>query len=424
MRFDVESIGEVKRKISVEIPAEDVASEIEAAYGRLKNQVKMDGFRKGKIPRSLLERYYKDQVEYDVTSKIINDSFNKALSEKALFPVSEPEIEAESFTPGSPFKYTATVEIRPEIDLKGYEGLRIEKGKVSVTDKMVEERIEALRRKNLTLNDVDRPLRDGDTAIIDFEGFMDGVPFEGGKGEGVPLKIGGGRFIPGFEEQIVGMSKGEEREISVKFPADYNHKEFAGKDATFKVKLKGVKEEILPSADDEFAKDLGFGTADELKAFVRKGMERDEEAKIKAGMKEDAMDLLIERNSFEVPPSMVKKQKDYLMEDIKKKYGKSGIDIDKEIEKGGGLADDLEKRALKQVKGALILMEIAKKEGLRVTDGELEERLNSMAAEAHVDVAALRGYYEKNKLIDAVRREILDDKIFDLVISKAEVVEI
>lgn len=423
MRFDVESIGEVKKRISVEIPAEDVASEIEAAYGRLKNQVKMDGFRKGKIPRSLLERYYKEQVEYDVTSKIINDSFNRALSEKAIFPVSEPEIEAESFTPGSPFKYTATVEIRPEIELTGYEGLRIEKGKVSVTDKMVEERVEALRRKNLTLNDVDRPLQEGDTAIIDFEGFMDGVPFEGGKGEGAPLKIGGGRFIPGFEEQLVGMSNGEEREIGVKFPADYNHKEFAGKDATFKVKLKGVKEEILPSVDDEFAKDLGFGTADELKSFVRKGMERDEEAKIKAGMKEDVMDLLIEGNSFEVPPSMVKKQKDYLMEDIKKKYGKSGIDIDKEIEKGGGLADDLEKRAMKQVKGALILMEIAKKEGLRVTDGELEERFNSMAAEAHVDVAALRGYYEKNKLMEAVRREILDDKIFDLVISKANVIE-
>ena len=420
MRFDVESIGEVKRRISVEIPAEDVASEIEAACGRLKNQVKMDGFRKGKVPRSQLEMYYKGQVEYDVTSKIINDSFNRALSEKAIFPVSEPEIEAESFIPGSPFKYTATVEIRPEIDLRGYEGLRIEKGKVSVTDKMVEERIEALRRKNLTLNDVDRPLRDGDTAIIDFEGFMDGVPFDGGKGEGVPLKIGGGRFIPGFEEQLLGMSKGEEREISVKFPADYNHKEFAGKDASFKVDLKGVKEEILPSADDEFAKDLGFGTADELKAFVRKGMERDEEAKIKAGMKEDVMDLLIEGNSFEVPPSMVKKQKDYLMEDIKKKYGKSGIDIDKEIEKGG---DDLEKRALKQVKGALILMEIARKEGLRA-DGELEERLNFMAAEAHVDVAALRGYYEKNKLMDGVSREILDDKIFDLIISKAKVVEI
>jgi len=423
MRFDVESIGEVKRKISVEIPAEDVVSEIEAVYDRLKNQVKMDGFRKGKVPRSLLERYYKDQVEYDVTSKIINDSFNTALSEKAISPVSEPEIEAELFIPGSPFKYTATVEIRPEIELRGYEGLRIEKGKISVTDKMVEERVEALRRKNLTLSDVDRPLRDGDTAVIDFEGFMAGVPFEGGKGEGAPLKIGGGRFIPGFEEQLVGMSNGEEREISVKFPSDYNHKEFAGKDATFKVKLKGVKEEILPSVDDEFAKDLGFGTVDELKAIVRKGMERDEEAKIKAGMKEDVMDLLIEGNSFEVPPSMVKKQKDYLMEDIKKKYGKSGVDIDKEIEKGGGLADDLEKRALKQVKGALILMEIAKKEGLRVTDGELEERFNSMAAEAHVDVAALRGYYEKNKLTDAVRREILDDKIFDLVISRAEVVE-
>ncbi|MEK7851504.1 MAG: trigger factor, partial [Deltaproteobacteria bacterium] len=237
------------------------------------------------------------------------------------------------------------------------------------------------------------------------------------KGEGAPLKIGGGRFIPGFEEQLVGMSKGEEREITVKFPADYNHKEFAGKDATFKVRVKGVKEEIVPIADDEFAKDLGFETLDKLKDQVRDGIEKEQEAKVKSKMREQVMDALIEGNQFDVPQSMLKKQENFLMEELKKRYGSSGLESDNEVKK------DLKKRALDQVKAALILIEIAKKEGLKVTDSDLDERLSSMAADAHTDVATVKSYYEKNKLMEAVRREILDDKIFDLVISRAVVTE-
>lgn len=419
MKFEVENIGAVKKKISVEVLAETVHSEIEAAYSKLKNQVRIDGFRKGKVPRTVLERYYKGHVEYDVVSKLINDSFNKVLSEKDIFPVSEPEVEPESFTPGMAFKFTATVEVRPDVEVKSYDGLKIKKEKVTVTDAMVDERVDALRKQNLTLNDVNRPLKDGDTAVIDFEGFIEGVPFKGGKGEAVPLKIGGRTFIPGFEEQLIGLSSGDEKDIKVRFPDDYGHKEFAGKDATFKVRVKGVKEEILPIVDDEFAKDLGFETLDKLKVQVKNGIQKDEEARIKAKMREQAMDALIQCNQFDVPQSMVKKQKDFLLGELKKKYDRAGLEIDKEIEQGGGLADDLEKRAVEQVKGALILMEIAKKEGLKVTGSELDERLNSIATDANIDVATVKSYYEKNKLMDLLRREILDDKIFDLVISRS-----
>src|SRR3990172_5821525 len=417
MRFEVESIGAVKRKISVEVPAETVNSEIEAAYSKLKNQVKIYGFRKGKVPRSILERYYKGHVEDDVANKLINEGFNKVLSERDIYPVSEPEVEPEPFVPGSAFKFTATVEVRPEVGKKDYDGLKIKKDKVSVTGKMVEESIDAIRKQRMTLNDVDRSLKDGDTAIIDFEGFMKGAPFKGGKGEGVPLNIGGGKFIPGFEEQLVGLSAGDDKEIRVKFPEDYGHKEFAGKDATFKVRVKGVKEEILPAADDEFAKDLGFETLDKLRAKVRDGIEKEEEARIKAKMREQVMDALIEGNQFDVPQSMVMKQEEFLTEELKKRYGRERLEPDNEVKK------DLKKRALDQVKAALILIEIAKKEGLKVTDSDLDERFNSMAAETNIDVAEVRSYYEKNKLMDAIRREILDDKIFGLVISRATVVE-
>ena len=221
----------------------------------------------------------------------------------------------------------------------------------------------------------------------------------------------------------MGLSVGADKELRVRFPDDYGHKEFAGKDATFKVRVKGVKEEILPAADDEFAKDLGFETLDKLKAKVRDGIEKDEEARIKAKMREQVMDSLIATNQFDVPQSMVSKQRDFLLEELKKKYKRAGREIDKEIQQGPALAEDLEKRALQQVKGAMILMEIANKEGLKVTDSDLDERFSYMAAETNIDVAEVKSYYEKNKLMDAIRREILDDKIFDFVTSRANVVE-
>lgn len=423
MRFDVENVGSVKRKISVEVSAETVKSEIETAYSKLKNQVKIDGFRKGKVPRSILERYYKGQVEYDVASKLINDGFNKALSETEIVPVADPEVEPEPFVAGSAFKFTATVEVRPDVEVKGYDGIEIKKEKVNVTEIMVDDRINAIRKQGMTLNDVERPLKNGDTAILDFEGFMDGAPFKGGKGEGVPLRLGDGKFIPGFEEQIYGLSCGEEKEIKVRFPDDYAHKEYAGKDATFKINVKGIKEEILPVLDDEYAKDLGIETLDKLRAKVREAIEKEEDARIKADMREQAMAYLVGANQFDVPQSMVNKQRDFLIEELKKKYKQAGLELNKDLQQGEVMAGDLENRALLQVKGAMILTEIARKEDLKVTDSDLTERLKSIATDANMDVDTVKGYYEKNKLMDAIRREILDDKLFDIIVSRAKVVE-
>ncbi|MEK7850338.1 MAG: trigger factor [Deltaproteobacteria bacterium] len=424
MRFDVENISAVKKKISVEVPAERVVSEIEAAYGRLKNQVKMDGFRKGKIPRTVLERYYHGQVNYEVLSKLINESYKRVLSEHGIVPVSDPEIDAQPIAAGTPFKYSVTVEVQPEMEITGYEGLKIEKERVSILDSMVNEKIEELRKRHATLEDVERPLGSGDTGLIDFEGVIDGTPFKGGKAQDMLIKIGSGRLIPGFEEQLVGMSAGEEKDINVRFPEDYNHKEFAGKDATFRVKLKEVKLEILPSVDDEFAKDLNFSTLDELKAEVRKGMEKEAAIVARNKMRVQAVNALIEKNPLDVPRAMLEKHKESLLGDLKKKYTGAGIDFDAEAEKNSGIMDNIEKTALAQIKGVQILMTIARKEGIKVGDNELEERLRTMAEEFNADVAAMKGYYEKNKLMDTLRREILEDKVYDFIISKANVVEV
>lgn len=424
MKFDVENVSDVKKKISVEVPAERVVSEIDAAYGRLKNQVKMDGFRKGKIPRTVLERYYHGQVNYEVLSKLINESYKRVLSEYGITPVSDPEIDAQPISAGTAFKYSVTVEVKPEMEIAGYEGMKIEKERVSIPDRMVNEKIEELRKRHATLEDVERPLEPGDTGLIDFEGVMDGTPFKGGKAQDMLLKIGSGRLIPGFEEQLVGMSAGEEKEINVRFPEDYNHKEFAGKDATFMVKLKGVKLEILPSVDDEFAKDLNFSTLDELKADIRKGMEREAALVARNKMRVQVIDALIEKNPLDVPREMLEKHKERLLEDLKKKYTGSGIDVDAAIKNNSGIMENLEKTALAQIKGVQLLMAIARKEGVKVSDSELEERFKSMAEEFNADIAAMKGYYEKNKLMDILRREILEDKVYDFIISKANVVEV
>lgn len=424
MRFDVENISAVKKKINVEIPAERVVSEIEAAYGKLKNQVKMDGFRKGKVPRPVLERYYQGQVNYDVLSKLINESYKRVLSEHGIVPVADPEIDAQPITAGTPFKYSVTVEVQPEMEITGYEGLKIEKERASIPDSMVNEKIEELRKRHATLEDVERPLGPGDTGLIDFEGVIDGTPFKGGKAQDMLLKIGSGRLIPGFEEQLVGMSAGEEKDINVRFPEDYNHKEFAGKDATFRVKLKEVKLEILPSVDDEFAKDLNFSTLDELKAEVRRGMEKEAALAVRNKMRVQALNALIEKNPLDVPREMLEKHKESLLEDLKKKYAGAGIGFDAEAEKNSGIMDSIEKTALAQIKGVQILMTIARKEGIKVGDNEIEERFKSMAEEFNADIAAMKGYYEKNKLMDVLRREILEDKVYDFIISKASVVEV
>lgn len=424
MRFDVENISDVKKKINVEIPAEKVASEIEAAYGKLKNQVKMDGFRKGKVPRPVLERYYQGQVNYDVLSKLINESYKRVLSEHGIVPVADPEIDAQPIMAGTPFKYSVTVEIRPEMEIASYDGMKIEKEKVSISDSMVNEKVEEIRKKHATLEDAEGPLEPGRTGLIDFEGIMDGVPFKGGKAQDMLLKIGSGRFIPGFEEQLIGMSVGEEKEINVRFPEDYSNKELAGKEATFRVKLKGVKLEILPAIDDEFAKDLSFSTLDELKADVRKGMEREVALVARNKMRVQVITALIEKNPFDVPREMLERHKERLLEDLKKKYTGTGIDVGAVLEKDSSIMDNIEKTALAQIKGVQLLMTIARKEGIKVGDSEVEERLKSMAEEFNVDIADLKEYYAKNKLMDVLKREILEDKVYDFIIGKANVVEV
>lgn len=248
MVINVENVSPIKKKISIEIPTERVSREVEKVYAEIRRNASVKGFRKGKVPQPIIEKYYSDKMEADVLKNLINETYMKALIENKIVPVSQPSFESDALTPGQAFKYSVTFETAPEIELKEYTGLQVEKRKLVSDEKVVDGRIQELREGMAQLKVVEepRPVAMGEFAVIDFKGYLNGVPFERGEMQDYPLQLGSGQFIPGFEEQVVGMSPGETREISVTFPAEYGAHELAGKPVIFQVTLKEIKEKDLP----------------------------------------------------------------------------------------------------------------------------------------------------------------------------------
>jgi len=277
MNITVEEISSIKKKISVEIPIEQVTGEVESLYREVGKQAKIKGFRPGKIPRDILERYFKDYVKAEAIQKLIQETYPAALSEKDLHPVSPPVIDPGDLEKGKPFNYSATIEVKPEIKIDGYIGLNIEGKKESAKDEEVEGRLKGLQDLHAQLKTVTEPraVRSGDHVLIDYTAMMDNKPSEEGKATDFNVEVGAGRFIPALEEKMIGLNPDEEKEIAVPFPEDYGYKKWAGKTVSFLVKVKEVKEKILPLLDDEFAKDLGdYSSLEDLKTKLKEGIEK------------------------------------------------------------------------------------------------------------------------------------------------------
>ncbi|MDO9125176.1 MAG: trigger factor, partial [Deltaproteobacteria bacterium] len=311
MNVTVEEISSINKKINIEIPLEQVTKEVESFYQQVGKQAKIKGFRPGKIPRGILERHFKDYVKSEVIQKLIQETYTAALSEKDLHPVSPPVIDPGELESGKPFQYSATVEVKPEIKIEGYIGLNIEGKKESAKEEEVEERLKGLQNLHAQLKTVPelRPVQSGDHVIIDYEARMDNKPLEEGKAVDFTVEVGGGRFIPALEEKMIGLKPEEEREIEVPFPEDYGYKKWAGKTVSFFVKVKEIKEKVLPSLDDEFAKDLGdYASLEDLKAKLKEEIEKEKELMLDRQLKDQMIEQLIQANSFEVPESMVVEQ--------------------------------------------------------------------------------------------------------------------
>jgi len=424
MNVTVEEISSIKKKISVEIHVDQVTKEVESFYQQVGKQAKIKGFRPGKIPRDILERYFKDHVKSEVIQKLIQESYPAALSEKDLHPVSPPVIDPGELESGKPFQYSATVEVKPEIKIDGYIGLNIEGKKESAKEEEVEERLKGLQNLHAQLKTVPelRPVQSGDHVIIDYEARMDNKPLEEGKAVDFTVEVGGGRFIPALEEKLVGLNLEEEKEIEVPFPEDYGYKKWAGKTVSFLVKVKEIKEKVLPPLDDEFAKDLGdYASLEELKAKLKEEIQKEKELMLDRQLKDQMIEQLIQANSFEIPESMVVEQAKALVSDTKLRLAGQGIALKNLNIPEEKLQEDYREVAQKQVRTYLILEKIATQEGITVTDEEADERLQSISERTHQKFDVVKRYYEKNGLIPELKAGILTDKTLSYLLEKANI---
>jgi len=424
MKTSVEEISSIKKKVFIEIPEDQVNKEVESFYKDLGKKAKIKGFRPGKVPRNILERYFKDYVKTEVVQKLIQDTYPQALSETDLQPVSPPVIDPGEFEGGKSFQYSAVIEVKPDIKLEGYTGLKIEGKKEEVKDEEVEERLRALQNLHANLKTISeaRPIQAGDYVIVDYEASMGGKPLEGGKAIDFTVEVGSGQFIPALEEKLIGLKPEEEKEIEVSFPEDYGYQKWAGKTISFHVKIKEIKEKILPPLDDEFAKDLGdYSSFEELKAKLKGEIEKEKELVLERQLKDQLVDQLLEANPFEVPESLVEEQTKSMVSDTKLKLAAQGVVLKNLGVTEEKLQEDYKAMAQKQVKTFLILDKIASQEGIAVTDEEADDRLKEMAERMHQKFDVVKRYYEKNELLPEVKAGIIRDKILNFLLEKANV---
>jgi trigger factor len=424
MKVNVEEISPIKKKVHVEVPEDHVAKEIDSFYDELKKKSKIKGFRPGKAPRSILERYFKDYTKGEVLQRLIQETFPKALSEISCSPVAPPAFDPQELESGKPFRYAAIVEVKPEIKIEDYAGLSLEGKREDVGDEELEERLKSLQNLHAQLKTISEPreIRTGDYVILDYDAKMDGKPLDEGKGIDVPVEVGSGRFIPTLEEKLIGLKPEDERNVDVSFPAGYAYKKWAEKTVSFHVKVKEIKEKILPALDEEFAKDLGgFDSLEALKVKLREDMQKAKEMALDRHLKDQIVDQLLQKNSFEIPPSLVEDQNQALVSEAKLRLASQGMNLkDMDISEDK-LREDYRAVAERQVKTYLILEKIAGQEGISVSDEEVQDRLKEISERSHQKLEAVKRYYEKNGLIPEIQAGLLSDKTLNLLLEKSHI---
>ena len=416
MSLQVEKLEKNMAKLTIEASAEDLEKAIEKAYQKQKSQISIPGFRKGKVPRQMVEKMYGKEVFYeDAANELIPDAYDKALAECEEDIVSSPKIEVTQIEAGKPFVFTATVALKPEVKLGKYKGVKIDKIETEVTDEEVDAEINKEREnnaRNITVED--RPVKDGDITTLDFEGFVDGVAFDGGKGENYPLTIGSGAFIPGFEEQLVGAEIGKEVEVKVTFPEDYQAAELKGKDAVFKCTIKEIKEKELPELDDEFASEVSeFETLAEYKEDVKKNLAEKKAKDAKNAREEAAVKAAVEDSEMEIPEAMLETQQRQMVDEFAQRITMQGLSMEQYFQFTGTdyqqMVEQVKPQAEERIKSRLVLEAIAKAENIEATEEDYEEELKTMAEvyQMEVDkVKELMGDREKKNIMQdlAVRK--------------------
>lgn len=425
MSLQVEKLEKNMAKLTIEVAAEEVEAALQDAYLKNRKQISVPGFRKGKVPRQMIEKMYGPAVFYDdAVNAMIQKAYPAETKDCDLEIVSRPSISVVQIEKGKPFIFTAEVAVKPEVTLGQYKGIEVEKADTAATDEEVNAEIEKEREANSrTITVEDRAVQDGDMTVIDFEGFVDGVAFEGGKGTDYPLTIGSGAFIPGFEEKLIGAEIGKEVDVDVTFPEEYHAEELAGKPAVFKCTVKEIKVKELPELDDDFAQDVSdFDTLEEYKADVRKNVEEKKAADAKAKKEDAVIEKIIEGAAMEIPDAMVEMQAERMVDDFAQRLQMQGLSMDQYLQFTGGnveaLLEQSKPQALKRIQSRLVLEAVAAAENLTASDEELDAELAKMAEQYKMEVEKLKEMFQEEDL-QSVREDLAVQKAIDLVTDTA-----
>ena len=428
MSVQVERLENSTVKLTIEVPAEEVEKALQDSYNRQKKDISIPGFRKGKVPRNLIEKMYGPEIFYnDAIDALMQPAYAEAMKECGEDIMSRPTVDVVQIEKGKPFIFTAEVAVRPEVKLGAYKGVEVTKVDTSVTEEEIDNAIERERERNgrdVTVED--RAVEDGDTAVIDYEGFCDGEAFEGGQAEKYSLKIGSGEFIPGFEEQIIGKNTGDEFDVNVTFPEEYQAEELAGKDAVFKVKLHEIKSRELPELDDEFAQDVSeFETLEEYKNSVKERLEKTKADSAKSAQQNEALDQIAAAAEIDIPEAILTTRADEMINQFAQQLAQQGLSMDQYMQYSGQTREQLRESVLPdaetRVRMELVLDAIAKEEAIEVTPEDIQKEIETMAEMYNIEVDKLKEFIVGEE--ENMKLELASRKAMELIYDNAVFVE-
>ncbi|MBP8968685.1 MAG: trigger factor [Lachnospiraceae bacterium] len=424
MSVSVEKLEGSKIKMTIEVAAEEFDKAINAAYNKQKGSISIPGFRKGKAPKNVIEKMYGKEVFYnEALDELIPDEYEKAYDEVDEDIMSSPSFEVVQAEAGKPVIFTATVCVRPEIELGDYKGIEIAAVDTVVTDEDVEKKIQSELDKDARFEKVERPVADGDRIKLDFEGFVDGVAFEGGKGDNYTLTIGSGQFIPGFEEQLVGAKIGEDVEVNVAFPEDYHEDSLAGKASVFKCKVNEIEEKNVPALDDDYASDKGFGSVQDYKDSVKSDLEVDKLNEARGKKQDEAIAKVIEGSKMDIPEEIFETEQKMIIRDYQQRLQMQGLSWDQYVKYTGltldRMMEQVRPQAEDRIKSRLVLQAVAEKEGIEATDDDRQKEYESMAEAYQLEVEKVKEMLEAKGLKE-LNNDIVIKKAMEFVTDNAK----
>lgn len=424
----LDKLDGLSRKLNIEVPKDDVSKAFVKAYEDIKKNVNIPGFRKGKAPIQKVKSMYEDKVKEDVLNKLISKAYVDALDEHKVDPISYPKIKVDQFEENTDFKFSAEFEVRPEVELKTYEGLEVEKEKFDVEEKQVQDILENMRSQKAEHKSIseDRAIKEGDFVKLDFKGFMSGEPLERGEANDHVLEIGSKSFIPGFEEALVGLKKGDEKTVDIKFPDDYHVEDIKGKPVSFEVKINDIMEKSLPEIDDAFATSLSeeYKTLDELKTKIREDIQQSESNRIEEEFKKRLLKALVKANPVEVPDTLHQEQKQKLEEDVKNRLKQQGLG-DKEVaDYKEKWASEMDEESQFLIQSSFLIDALASKYDLKASKEDMEAKMKAYALQSGIDLERLKEFYNTPDRRSQLSYQITEEKVIQMLADKAKVKEV